>query len=385
MKNSLKVSRIRPGFTLIELLVVIAIIAVLIALLLPAVQSAREAARRIQCTNNLKQIALACHNYHDSNNVFPRGSYYMWPGLYPGGCARWKQGPSFLLAIFPYIEQGNLANAYNYNVHDYQPPNSTVQGTGVAAFWCPSDAMVSTPIVTNNPRNYLGSCSAVSGTQPGNWSIYFTSYGGNAGVLPWYPVGPASQAPVGAGTIDPNYSQVVGNSTGVVFFGSNIGINAVTDGTSNTFLVAERNYSKMTPANQPVWFYWFSGAFSDTMWSTVWPVNSWKQPGLAAITGDNAVGGGGDPTTESAGSNHPGGANFAMCDGTVRFIKETISSWPINYGGGTGTAGYPNGVTYSSPSTTGLTEWTIAPGTTWGVYQALSTRASGEVISSDSY
>ena len=168
------------GFTLIELLVVIAIIAVLIALLLPAVQSAREAARRIQCTNNLKQLALACHNYHDGNGVFPRGTYYM----FPNSCNRWKQGPSFLLSLFPYIEQSNLTNAYNYSLHDYQAANSTVQGIGVAAFWCPSDPSVSVPIVTNTPRNFLGGCSGVSGPQPGNWTIYHTSYGGNAGVLP---------------------------------------------------------------------------------------------------------------------------------------------------------------------------------------------------------
>jgi len=383
MKNPSRWSGVKRGFTLIELLVVIAIIAVLIGLLLPAVQSAREAARRIQCVNNLKQLALASHNYHDGNNVFPRGSYYM----YPLSCNRWKQGPSFLLAIYPYIEQGNLANAYNYSLHDYQAANSTVQGTGVSTFWCPSDAQVSVPLVTNNPRNYLGGCSGVTDPTPGNWTIYYTSYGGNAGVLPWYPIGPASQAPIGAGVIDPNYSQVVANSTGVIFFGSNVGIAGVTDGTSNTFLVAERNYSKLSAANQPVWFLWFSGAYSDTMWSTVWPVNSWKLSGLYGLNGDNAVGGGGDPITESAGSNHPGGANFAMCDGTVRFIKDTINSWPLNlsFGGAAGSAGYPLGVTYTVPTTTGLTEWSVAPGTQWGVYQALSTRASGEVVSSDTY
>src|SRR5271163_4197990 len=88
------------GFTLIELLVVIAIIAVLIALLLPAVQSAREAARRMQCTNNLKQLALACHNYEDVNQTFPSGTYFMFPTV----CGRWKQGPSVYLSLLPFIE-----------------------------------------------------------------------------------------------------------------------------------------------------------------------------------------------------------------------------------------------------------------------------------------
>ena len=363
------------GFTLIELLVVIAIIAVLIALLLPAVQSAREAARRIQCTNNLKQLALACHNYHDGNGVFPRGTYYM----FPNSCNRWKQGPSFLLSLFPYIEQSNLTNAYNYSLHDYQAANSTVQGIGVAAFWCPSDPSVSVPIVTNTPRNFLGGCSGVSGPQPGNWTIYHTSYGGNAGVLPQFPIGP--QAPVSVGVGDPNYSAIVGASTGIISFGSNVGIASVTDGTSNTFLLAERNFDRMTPANKPVWFYWFSGAFSDTMWSAVWPVNVWKMTNLPNLTGNNAVGGGGDVTTESAGSNHPGGANFAMADGSVKFIKDTINSWPLD----TTTTGYPIGVTYTHPTTTGLNNWTVAPGTTHGVYQSLSTRNGGEVISSDSF
>ena len=88
---------------------VIAIIAVLIALLLPAVQAAREAARRIQCTNNLKQLALACHNYEDVNQTFPSGTFFMWPVA----CGRWKQGPSIYLSLLPYFEQGTIANSYN--------------------------------------------------------------------------------------------------------------------------------------------------------------------------------------------------------------------------------------------------------------------------------
>src|SRR5262249_28090890 len=154
----------------------------------------------------------------------------------------------------------------------------------------------------------------------------------------------------------------------------------ILDGTSNTFLLAERNFAKIDPSNQPVWMLWFSGAYSDTMWSTVWPVNVWKQQGLKLLNGDNSVPGGGDPSTDSAGSNHPGGANCAMCDGSVKFIRDSINSWPINYG-----TGFPQGVTFVAPTTTGLNVWTVAPGTPQGIYQALSTRAGGEVISADQY
>src|ERR1700761_777705 len=113
-------SQKHQGFTLIELLVVIAIIAVLIALLLPAVQSAREAARRIQCTNNLKQLGLACHNYADSNLCFPRGTFYTAPA-----CGRYKGGPSWLIALLPYVEGSPIANAFNYSTFAPGAENST--------------------------------------------------------------------------------------------------------------------------------------------------------------------------------------------------------------------------------------------------------------------
>ena len=187
MTNPSRRLAVGRGFTLIELLVVIAIIAVLIALLLPAVQAAREAARRMQCTNNLKQLGLACHNYEDVNQTFPSGTYFMWPTA----CNRWKQGPSVFLSLLPFIEQGTLANAYNYNLHPYYADNSTMQSTGITSLWCPSDPDVSNPVITNTPRSYLGSCSGIAGgPQPGTWKFYHTTYGGNAGVFPAAPVGP---------------------------------------------------------------------------------------------------------------------------------------------------------------------------------------------------
>ena len=368
----MKTSRRRvdaSGFTLIELLVVIAIIAVLIALLLPAVQAAREAARRMQCTNNLKQIALACHNYEDTHSCFPSGTYYM----YPTSCNRWKQGPSFYLSLLPYIEQGTLANAYNFSLHPYVADNSTMQGTGISALWCPSDPDVSTPVVSNMPRNYLGSCSGVSGTQANNWSFYHVTYAGSAGVFPAYPSGPSG----GCTGCDPNYSSILGQANGIIHFGSTTKIAAITDGTSNTFLLAERNFHLIQPTSaQQVWFFWFSGAYSDTMFTTLYPVNPTK-----SITGeaqDFDVPGGGNATEEAAGSNHPGGANFAFCDGSVRFVKDSIQSWPINP-----TTYLPNGVTYNGAGV--ATSYSVAAGTPYGVYQALSTRNGGEVIGADQY
>jgi prepilin-type N-terminal cleavage/methylation domain-containing protein/prepilin-type processing-associated H-X9-DG protein len=362
------------GFTLIELLVVIAIIAVLIALLLPAVQAAREAARRMQCTNNLKQLALACHNYEDVNQMFPSGTYFMWPVA----CGRWKQGPSIYLSLLPYIEAGTIANSYNFMLHPYYADNSTMQSTGITTLWCPSDPDVSMPTVTNNPRSYLGSCSGVaSGAQASTWKFYHVSYGGNAGPFPAAPIGPSGSCT----GCDANYSSVLTQAQGVINFGSATRIASITDGTSNTFLLAERNFHMLEPKTaQSVWYFWFSGAYSDTMFTTLYPVNPTKVIQFSTTLQNDNVPGGGNATEESAGSNHPGGANFAFCDGSVRFIKDSIQSWPINL-----TTQLPNGLTYLYTGATVPLDYGVAAGTQQGVYQSLSTRAGGEVVSSDSY
>ncbi len=130
------------GFTLIELLVVIAIIAILISLLLPAVQSAREAARRAQCTNNMKQLALAVHNYIGSNDCLPMGLIDSTSSWLPGYIIT-SFGP--LLPLTQFTEQMPLYNAMNFSICMWDIPNTTIVATGMSVLWCPSDAGVDQP------------------------------------------------------------------------------------------------------------------------------------------------------------------------------------------------------------------------------------------------
>jgi prepilin-type N-terminal cleavage/methylation domain-containing protein/prepilin-type processing-associated H-X9-DG protein len=351
--------RRRAGFTLIELLVVIAIIAVLIALLLPAVQAAREAARRAQCTNNLKQLGLAVANYESTYGSFPSDSY--------SGLQNWQyQYPNFSTFVFlsQFMEQGAVYNATNFNLSNYEPDNITIAGISIASLHCPSDPWNPTVISKSTPNSSF--VEHVAALPAGNtWMQQFTSYGGNQGTFP--------------GTWQQSYGQgEFVQYNGVIYNDSAIKIAGITDGTSNTFLFGERAqvlFARNDPQYQNSDGSWNSHHWFDTMVTTYFPPNvSTTGPSIPVI--------GGIVASDSE-SLHPGGVNWGLCDGSVRFVKNSINSWAFS-----SNTVYFSSSTSSAPAGVAYTNFifTVTQNVTqFGVYQALSTRNNGEILSSDQY
>jgi prepilin-type N-terminal cleavage/methylation domain-containing protein/prepilin-type processing-associated H-X9-DG protein len=340
----------RSGFTLIELLVVIAIIAVLIALLLPAVQSAREAARRTQCVNNLKQIGLATHNYLSSNDLFP-------PGAIKGGWNFNSNGLNWRPLILAQMEATNQFNAINFSVLAGQngPSLATVWYSSIASFLCPSDGLGQAPVGFVPYMGPNGSTSAWAPPfRPGSTteqlvpvSNYLMSFGDNYAILPLSGANPWETA---AGTVP----QIGLNG----FWGSNNGsgsmrgfsdystggiatIASVTDGTSNTIFAGEGLPDE--DANND--FYSFTGGAAGTTIPINWKTN---QRDTACVDNYSSTNWNCRFSYATRGfkSRHPGGANFLFADGSVRFIKSSI-----------------NRITYA----------------------AIGSRNGGEVVSSDAY
>ena len=357
MTNSLSLrhnSIRRRGFTLIELLVVIAIISVLIALLLPAVQSARETARRAQCTNNLKQLGLAIHNYISINNVMP-------PATFPRDAIPGYGYPydfSVFIRLLPQLEQQPLFNATNFSLTAWNGDNITVDSTVLSILNCPSDTNSPVPAsVANADGNYFPGIPA-----QGNWQVPHTSYAGMAGPFLYW-------------NFDLNAYTWQGQKTmlGVIYPLSSTSMAAITDGTSNTILFAEVASSKAYPDSDmsgacriDFTAWWFAGDPYDCQTAAWWPPNcNQKVIGFPEYGSINIVA-----------SRHPGGVNCGISDGSVRFVKSSIDSWIVDPIGNSPSLTFTAAPDYL-PS--------LVPGQRVGVWQALSTRAGGEVISSDSY
>ncbi len=369
--------RSRRGFTLIELLVVIAIIAVLIALLLPAVQSAREAARRSQCTNNLKQIGLGMHNYLSAIGVFPLGVSRYGPIT----SYEWDSWSSHAMMLSQ-LEQSTMYNAINFSLGNNMPnsygyyANSTVTGQRVSVFLCPSDANAGSLTVLRTADNRT--------------DMLDLSYLGSAGTTTMSPNNTA-----------PTNIWATQGSTGLFWWYKSYGIESVTDGTSNTVAFSEGLVSKVGGANNSTdnatlptnyggtsttgvaaaggaaqqydananptavitglqgctiaiqnrqglnntrGIFWEVGSLGMTMFNTIAPPSSTQYN-----WGDCRFTGGGypnDATFANANSLHSGGCNVLFADGSVHFVKSSINMY------------------------------------TWW---SLGTRANGEVISSDAY
>jgi len=316
----------RSAFTLIELLVVIAIIAILIALLLPAVQQAREAARRSQCQNNLKQIGLALHNYHDVYGGFAPGYIASRDAVIAptagANTTQWAWGAS----ILPMLEQGPLYNGLNVGITPLGAglvTGGTIEALAaqvVPAFICPSDAgrMVSTGVgVDQQLRDSAGAWKKIAKS---NYIGVNTSRRWHSGGRMTGPdEGHESQW-----TPAPNINQ---SPNGVFFRNRAVKIGDITDGTSNTLAVGERAYSFVVGATGTA-IVCRAGTFLGNDISN-------EQLTLHRSMGSLCVPINSDVEAECIrgfASPHTGGAFFLFCDGGVRFVNENIDHKPMNGG-----------------------------------------------------
>jgi prepilin-type N-terminal cleavage/methylation domain-containing protein/prepilin-type processing-associated H-X9-DG protein len=318
--------RHRRGFTLIELLVVIAIIAVLIALLLPAVQSAREAGRRAQCINNLKQVGIAMHNYHDVVGSLP-------PGFRAGSVdGTWQ------MFILPYIEGNPLYNAYNmfgrYLLPDgTKNPDVTLRYGGVCQTTVTTKRITTLTCPSDTPQAINVAIGGGTGTAPITEHNYAVNFG-NAGLFQ-----ELSTAASGAASPTPAGTYYGGMWLGAPFSDTDpsfypsrqrtYNLSSITDGTSNTLMAAEVLQSSDTSYRG---FTWWGDASAFEAWlapnsplpdvlqgycSTLFPKINYTDPPCINTTVQG-------PTYASR-SRHPGGVNTLFCDGSVKFIKNTIA------------------------------------------------------------
>lgn len=287
---------VRRAFTLIELLVVIAVIAILIGLLIPAVQKVRESAARAQCLNNLKQIGLATHGYHDANKRFPYATRDRQPGE---TTATWVTG---LILILPHLDKDDVARRWDPK----QPRNSTVDTDGdgytnaalqqmlIPTYVCPAMAPPAGALAEN--RAY---CSYLfcAGTQDVALLHYYSAYG-----VP---------EPAFDGAIVPSLDGAYSGNASSPNRGVTTSMATITDGVSNTFLAGETDFMPRGVASTSYGGVWAYGYIGYAWGTTYWPFD--KHDNTATVYG-------------AFRSQHSGGANFAFVDGSVRFVSVSISN-----------------------------------------------------------
>lgn len=296
--------RYRYAFTLVELLVVIAIIGILVGLLLPAVQAAREAARRIQCTNNLKQIGLALHNYESTHRTFPPGFISRVTGTWPGGgndpIPEVGPGWSMFAMLLPMLEESNTQNLINFGLPITDPINQAARSTNIQHYRCPSDAwdepvtVWPTSLGINDlaPNSYIG---CLGGGDPANAPGYTAMY---------------EQQPF----------------NGMFHRNKAIRPADITDGLSNTIGIGERasmftpnGWAGVIPTAQTVFSPWMASQRGQVVGQTA-------RPAITMASVHVRTGGPNSPTGSPGGfwSAHTGGCLFMLMDGSTHTIATTV-------------------------------------------------------------
>lgn len=294
--------RANKGFTLVELLVVIAIIGILVALLLPAVQAAREAARRTQCSNNLKQLALAVHNYSDTNKALPAAAYRCCWG-------------TWLVGILPYLEQKTAFDNYKYfgwmsdtsgNTRYGAPINRPITRMQMPMYTCPSDSKTAMPNIFNGVtfHNYVGNAGNTTWNRRATFGTTSTGQPNRYGGAPFVWITSITSSPQA------------------------VRFDEMTDGLSNTLLFSETVQGRIGDLRGFAW--WNGGAHFETLLlpntsqpdvleniSYCKPANRSNPPCRGPTS---AL-----PSNIAARSRHPGGVQASLCDGSVRFIANTIN------------------------------------------------------------
>lgn len=313
----------RSAFTLVELLVVIAIVAVLVALLLPAVQAARESARRAQCVNHLKQIGIACHNYHEAIRSLPPG--YCAAGAYTDGATDTTPGWGWAAYLLSYIEQCPVFESMNFNLPIEHPANARAVQTRIVPYLCPSDIV-------------------------GGGSYTVPDDAGKIVII----AAPASYAAC-VGSDESNVSAAIGN--GVFYRNSGTRFADILDGTTCTILAGEKPFAKA----QAIWAGAVNrGVLLRGQYNTCQPVVAGMNYPAPALTVSHAhlnnaeFDEDGSAGLDDFSSMHPEGANFLFADGSVHFIANVPTD-------------EPNG-SYTSVSI---------------LFQRLGTRACGEAVPGD--